>query len=263
MPRVTLVMVVHGGLEVTQTCLDSLRATTEPFALVVVDNGSPDDTPRFFRDFAYPFPLRYARNPTNGSVLAAYNQGWRLAQTEFVCLLHNDTEMREPTWLHRLLAPHEASNVGLTGLYGSQRVRRDGRYAGRTIVHSLAEGPTVRAPYEEVAAIDGVCLCARRAMLEQVGGIDEGYGFFHGYDRDLSFAVREAGRRCLVVHAPFTHRGGATRTREFTARPESEQRDLDSRRAALARFVRKFSHRLPADVRPLRRRVAEWFGKRA
>ena len=213
MPRVTVAMVVHGGLAVTRACLESLRASTEPFVLAVVDNGSPDETARFFRDFPYPFALRYARNEDNGSVLAAYNQAWRLADTEFVCLLHNDTQLLEPAWLARLLAPHELPATGLTGLYGVKRVRRDGRYAGRTIVHSLAEGPTVRPPHEEVAVVDGVCLCLRRTLLEQVGGIDEGYGFFHGYDRDLSFAVRDAGRRCLVVDARFHHTGGATRTR--------------------------------------------------
>ena len=150
-PRATVAMVVHGGLAVTRACLDSLRATTEPFVLAVVDNGSPDDTPRFFREFPYPFPLRYTRNEGNDSVLAAYNQAWRLADTEFVCLLHNDTELLEPTWLARLLAPHAEPAVGLSGLYGVKRVRRDGRYAGRTIVHSLADGPTVRPPHEEVA----------------------------------------------------------------------------------------------------------------
>ncbi|HEY7519763.1 MAG TPA: glycosyltransferase [Methylomirabilota bacterium] len=261
-PRVTVAMVVHGGLAQTRACLDSLRATTEPFVLAVVDNASPDDTPRFFRDFAYPFPLRYHRNPGNDSVLAAYNQAWRLADTEYVCLLHNDTEMAEPTWLARLLAPHARPETGLTGLYGARRVRRDGRYAGRSIVHSLADGPTVRAPYEEVAVVDGVCLCLRRALLERVGGIDEGYGFFHGYDRDLSFAVRETGRRCLVVHAPFRHAGGATRTREFESRPETLARDLELRRSTTARFARKFAHRLPCDVRPLATRAAEWLTRR-
>jgi len=251
-------MVVHGRLAVTRACLDSLRAATEPFVLAVVDNGSPDDTPRFFREFAYPFPLRYHRNSTNGSVLAAYNQAWRLADTEYVCLIHNDTEMPEPTWLARLLAPHAEPGIGLTGLYGAKRVRRDGRYAGRSIVHSLAEGPTVRAPHEEVAVVDGVCLCLRRELLERVGGIDEGYGFFHGYDRDLSFAVRETGRRCLVVYAPFRHAGGATRTREFASQPEASARDLALRRAATARFARKFAHRLPCDVRPFRARVTDW-----
>jgi GT2 family glycosyltransferase len=262
-PRATVVMVVHDGLATTRACLESLRASDEPFALVVVDNGSTDDTPRWFRDFPYPWPLSYARNETNASVLAAYNRAWRLASTEFVCLLHNDTTMLEPTWLERLLAPLDSNDIGLSGLYGVKRVRRDGRYAGRTIVHSLAEGPTVRPPWEDVAVVDGVCLCLRRATLETVGGIDEGYGFFHGYDRDLSFAVRETGRRCVVVHAPFRHAGGGTRARDFAARPELERRDLAERRAATERFARKFAHRLPSDVRPVAVRMSDWLRRRA
>ncbi len=255
-------MVVHGGLPVTRACLDSLRATTEPFVLAVVDNGSPDETPGLFREFAYPFRLRYHRNPTNGSVLVAYNQAWRLADTEYVCLLHNDTEMREPSWLARLLAPHALPGTGLTGLYGAKRVRRDGRYAGTSIVHSLAERPTVRAPHEEVAVVDGVCLCLGRRLLEHLGGIDEGYGFLHGYDRDLSFAVRETGRRCVVVHAPFRHAGGETRIRDFASHPQAVPRDLELRRSATARFARKFAHRLPCDVRPLGARLSDWLVRR-
>ena len=257
-PRVTIAIVVHNGLAVTRACLESLRATTEPFALAIVDNGSTDDTPGFFGAFPLPFPLRYVRNAANGSVLAAYNQAWRLADTEFVCLLHNDTEMLEPRWLERLLEPHARPETGLTGLYGAKRVRRDGRYAARTIVHSLAERPRVRGPYEEVAAVDGVCLCLRRAVLEEVGGLDEGYGFFHGYDRDLSFAVRERDRHCYVVDASFRHRGGATRTRDFAQRPEAQQRDLVLRRAAMRRFAEKFAHRLPYDVRGVAGRVGDW-----
>ncbi|HEV8473477.1 MAG TPA: glycosyltransferase [Methylomirabilota bacterium] len=261
--RASVVMVVHNALATTRACLESLRPTSEPFALVVVDNGSTDETPRFFRDFASPWPLAYARNEANDSVLAAYNRGWRMAATEFVCLLHNDTTMLEPAWLTRLLTPLTAPAIGLSGLYGVKRVRRDGRYVGRTIVHSLADAPSVRAPHEEVAAVDGVCLCLRRATLEEIGGIDEGYGFFHGYDRDLSFAVRETGRRCVVVHAPFRHDGGVTRTRDFVARPELERRDLDARRAATERFARKFRHRLPCDVRPVTARLADWLGRRS
>ena len=80
-----------------------------------------------------------------------------------------------------------------------------------------------------------------------MGGFDEGYGFFHGYDRDLSFAVREAGWRCVVVDAPFVHRGGGTRT--GSARRWRAPEDLAQRRAALARFAAKWRHRLPCDVR--------------
>lgn len=257
--RVTLVMPVFNQLDLTRACLESLRATTEPFQLVVLDTGCTDDTPGFFARLRAPFPFRYERAEEKRSVIAQLNHGWRMARTEFVCLLHNDTEMVEPAWLTRLLDALRAPDVGLVGLYGAKRVRRDGRLVGRTIIHSLAEGPTVRPPWEEVAFVDAVCLALARETLERVGGLDEGYGLFHGFDRDLSFAVRELGRRCVVVHAPFHHRGGGTRARDFAAHPERERADLASRRAVLERFRRKWGHRLPADVRPLGARVRQWF----
>ena len=88
---------------------------------------------------------------------------------------------------------------------------------------------------------------------------DEGYGFYHGHDRDLSLAVLERGRRCLVVHAPFRHHGGGTRTRDFTRDPARQRADLAMRDAALVRFTQKWHHRLPCDVRSARQRVGDWF----
>ncbi len=260
MERVTLVMSVFDRLELTRACMESLRATTEPFRLAVVDNGSTDDTRLFFERFPYPYPLRWERHETNQPFIVALNRAWRLAETEFICILHNDTEMLEPTWLTRLLAPLADPAIGITGLYGIKRLRRDGRFVGRTIVHSLAEGPTVRPEGEEVAVVDSVVMCLPRRLMEEVGGFDEGYGFYHGLDRDLSFAVRERGRRCVTVRAEFLHHGGGTRTRDFSARPDRERGDLDLRRAVLERFVAKYRHRLPCDVRPVRQRVGEWIG---
>ena len=257
--RVTLVMSVYNQVALTRGLMDSLTATTEPFRLVVIDNGSTDATGELFRTFPYPYPLHFERNPANMSVIATLNRAWRLAETEYVCVLHNDTEMREPAWLTRLLSALATPQVGLAGLYGIKRLRRNGRYVGRTIVHSLAEGPTVRPPWEEVAVVDSVVMCLSRALMETIGGFDEGYGFYHGLDRDLSFAVRERGRRCVVVHAPFVHHGGATRTREFSAQPSRERADLALRRAVLDRFVSKYRDRLPCDVRPVGARARDFF----
>ncbi len=251
-------MCVHNGLELTRACLDSLRATPTPFELVVVDNGSTDGTPAFFEHAAYPFAVRYHREARNEALIARLNAGWRLATADHVCFLHNDTEMIEPAWLDRLLAALAEPDVGLAGLYGAKRLRRDGRLMGRSIVHALAEGPTVRPPWEDVVFVDSVCLCLRRDMLDGVGGFDERYGFYHGHDRDLSLAVRETGARCLVVHAPFRHRGGGTRARDFTERPDRERADLELRSAALRHFARKWAHRLPCDARSRSERLRDW-----
>ena len=260
MERVTIVMSVFDRLELTRACLDSLRATIEPFRLAIVDNGSTDGTRAFLEHFDYPYPLSWARNETNQPVIKALNRAWNLAETEFICVLHNDTEMIEPTWLTRLLAPLAHPTVGMTGLYGIKRLRRDGRFVGHTIVHSLAEGPTVRPEGEDVAVIDSVVMCLSRRLMDKVGGFDEGYGFYHGLDRDLSFAVRERGLRCVTVHAPFLHRGGGSRPSERAARRDYDRADLTRRRAGLERFAAKYRHRLPCDVRPVPQRVGEWIG---
>ena len=253
----SVVLVVHNQLPLTQACVDSLARSTRPFELCVVDNASSDDTEAYFRDWRRSTPLRYQRNAENVGLIRALNQGARLAGGDLLCFLHNDAEMREPRWLDRLEgAVRSPARIGLTGLYGVRRLRRDGRYVGRTIVHCLEGQATLREEMAEVAAVDGVCLFVSRAVLDSVGGFDEGYGFFHGYDRDLSFAVREAGWRCAVVNAPFVHRGGGTRTGESA--PVTAPEDLAQRQAALARFASKWRHRLPCDVRRLPERLRDW-----
>ena len=252
---------VHDQEALTRACLTSLLATTVPFELCVVDNASTDGTERYVRSLGDSRPVRYQRNAENAGLISALNQGARLAGGEIVCFLHNDTEMREPAWLERLTeALGDGRQVGLAGLYGVRRLRRDGRYVGRTIVHCLEGGPGMPAPVVEVAVVDGVCLCLRRALLEEIGGFDESYGFFHGYDRDLSLAVRERGLRCVVVNAPFVHRGGGTRT--AARAPVAAAEDLEQRRRALARFGDKWRHRLPSDVRGIGERIANYFDRR-
>jgi glycosyltransferase involved in cell wall biosynthesis len=168
-PRVSLVVSVFNQIELTNAWLESLRATTEPCHLVVVDNGSTDGTRELFERFAYPFALTHDYYGVNTSVIASLNRGWRRATTEYVCLRHNDTELITPEWLSRLLRPFEDPRIGMTGLFGAKRVRRTANFSGRTIVHSLVEGPTVRMPWE-VAVIDCVCMCLPRQLMEDIGG---------------------------------------------------------------------------------------------
>jgi GT2 family glycosyltransferase len=260
--RVTLVLALYNQLALTRACLDSLARTTEPFRLVVIDNGSTDGTRELFRAFPYPYPLRFIENDSNDSVIASLNRAWRAVETDVVCFLHNDTELLDPAWLTKLLAALDDPTVGMAGLFGAKRMRRGGRFVGRTIVHSLVPHPTVHPAGEDVAVVDAVCLCLSRRLLEAIGGLDERYGFYHGYDKDLSLAVRERGLRCRIVHAPFHHHGGGTRTREFRRDPERERRDIALRDVAIRHLMAKWGHRLPTDARPVPIRVREWLASR-
>ena len=72
--------------------------------------------------------------------------------------------------------------------------------------------------------------------------------------------MRERGLRCVIVRAPFLHRGGGSRPPERAAQRDYDRADLTLRRAALERFAAKYRHRLPCDVRPVPQRVGEWIG---
>jgi glycosyltransferase involved in cell wall biosynthesis len=212
--RVTIVMSVFNGLELTRACLDSLAGGVEPFELVVVDNGSTDGTAGFLASRRPPYPLHLDRNAENRPVIATLNRAWRRATTEFVCVLHNDTEMLDRFWLSRLLAVLAEPRAGLAGLYGAKRLRKNGRAVGRTIVHSLAEGPTVRPPWEEVVFVDSVCMCARgeapegaRADLRARAAVFE--RFIAKYGHRLPADARPQRRRVVDWVRATLHRTGA------------------------------------------------------
>ena len=100
--RVSVVIVVHNQIGLTRACLESLRQTTRPFELCVVDNGLRRRTEASSARVARAPPLRYQRNAENVGLIRALNQGAALAGGDRLCFLHNDTEMREPRWLERL-----------------------------------------------------------------------------------------------------------------------------------------------------------------
>ncbi len=81
---VTLVMCLYNQLALTRACLASLRETTEPFRLVVIDNGSTDGTREFLQRFEAPYPLWIISSESNASVIASLNRAWRTAETEFL-----------------------------------------------------------------------------------------------------------------------------------------------------------------------------------
>ncbi|HEY7908821.1 MAG TPA: glycosyltransferase family 2 protein [Thermomicrobiales bacterium] len=100
--RVTVIIPTYNGVKYLIPCLESLRRQTfTAFRVIVVDDGSTDDTAAILRrDFPAVGIVRFARN---GGLARAQNAGIAATESEFVAVLNNDTEA-EPTWLERLVA---------------------------------------------------------------------------------------------------------------------------------------------------------------
>jgi glycosyltransferase involved in cell wall biosynthesis len=105
-PEVSVVIPTCNRRDLLQKCVEALARQTHPrFEVIVVDDCSTDDTPRFLEAFAAAHPhlvLRRLRNERQSGANVARNRGIRAARGEFIALIDSDS-IAEPDWLERLV----------------------------------------------------------------------------------------------------------------------------------------------------------------
>jgi glycosyltransferase involved in cell wall biosynthesis len=106
---VTVVLVNFRTLAETRTCLTTLRVAYPTLRVVVVDNGSADESTEFLRRLQHEDELlRVIFNDTNDFHGPALDRGMREAQTDLVFLLDSDCEIRSGGFLEPLVAAFSA-----------------------------------------------------------------------------------------------------------------------------------------------------------
>jgi glycosyltransferase involved in cell wall biosynthesis len=101
----TIVICTHNRSELLTLALESLRGiqpVEQPWELLVVDNGSVDDTRRVAEEYATSISgLRYLHEETIG-LSYARNLGWQEARGEYVAYLDDDVKV-PPHWLKKAM----------------------------------------------------------------------------------------------------------------------------------------------------------------
>jgi hypothetical protein len=222
-PPLAVVVPNYNGAKHLEACFASLEALDYPpdrLELVLVDNGSTDDSLALLRRR---FPrVRVLRNRSNLGFAAACNQGVAAARAPYVALLNNDARVA-PDWARELVAPLLAYPTvaavgarildwtgaridfagGLLNFYGHAFQRLYGAPADADPDLSLR--PTLFAC--------GCAMAVRREAFLAAGGFDEAYfAFFE--DVDLGWRLWLLGY--VVLYAPRAvayHRGHGTAAR--------------------------------------------------
>jgi hypothetical protein len=193
-------LVVPGWPEDAVRALSAFRAHHSGRALqpVVVDLTESDAS--VFGEGVEVLPLE----PDTGWA-AAMNASLRRSRGRIALVLDGSVE---PTG--DVVGPLEAAladpSVGICGPFGV--VTRD--------LHRFEDSPG-----PEVDAILGYLMALRRETLREIGGFDERFRFYRTADIELSFRIRDAGLRALVVPVPvrrhehrlWTHTDPAERER--------------------------------------------------
>lgn len=93
-PVVTFVVPCYRLAGFLGDCVESILAQSfDDFEILIMDDCSPDDTPRVAASFTDP-RVRCIRNPTNLGHLENYNEGIRLARGRYLWLISADDRLR-------------------------------------------------------------------------------------------------------------------------------------------------------------------------
>jgi hypothetical protein len=228
-PELSVCIVTFQARQLLADCLRSLFENTRcSLEVIIVDNGSTDGTQDFLaREYPH---LQFIQNARNEGYTRPMNQALRPARGRWLVQLNPDT-LVHPAALDTLIAYMEANpTVGISGpkvlnrdgtlqapcrrgdprpwavlsyFLGLSRLFPKSRFFGEYLLNYLDEDQPHPA-----AGVSGSCMLIRRAVVEQIGYLDELF-FAYQEDADYCARARQAGWQVhYVPQARITHYGG-------------------------------------------------------
>ncbi len=168
---VTIVLPAYNASEYLAETLNSvLSQTFQDFELLVIDDGSTDNTTDIVGDFCQRDSRIRLISQKNQGVSVARNTGIKMAQGEFIAFIDSDD-----LWLPNKLAKH-VQHLGANPNLGLSFARVefmsfDGK-STRNYSNPRLVNITAKDLYEENAAVTPSNAVIRRTALQQVGGFD-------------------------------------------------------------------------------------------
>ncbi|MFF1911452.1 bifunctional polysaccharide deacetylase/glycosyltransferase family 2 protein [Streptomyces sp. NPDC058239] len=192
---VSVIVPAYNEKECIANTLNSLAASTHPIEIIVVDDGSTDDTAEIAESLGLP-NVRVVRQENAGKS-AALNNGVRQARYDIVVMMDGDTVF-EPDTVHRLVQPFGDPEVGAVA--GNAKVGNRNTVIGAWQHIEYVMGFNLdRRMYDLLRCmptIPGAIGAFRREDVLAVGGMSEDT---LAEDTDITIALHRAGRR--VVYA--------------------------------------------------------------
>jgi GT2 family glycosyltransferase len=236
LPLVSILIPTKDQANLLNKCITSIieRSSYPNFEITIIDNGSIESkTQELFSKLASQ-KIRIIKDvaPFNFSTLNNY--GARVTDGPILCLMNNDIEVLSSDWLEEMVSFAIRSDIGCVGArlwYPSGFLQHGGVITGMGDVAGHAHlnlkkgelGYFGRAAlHQQLSAVTAACLVVKRAIFEQVGGLDEQLSVAYN-DIDFCLRVQQSGYRNIwTPYAEMIHYESATRGYETS--PEKQAR---------------------------------------
>lgn len=213
----SIVIPCFNQVNYTMKCINSIiKYTNEPYELVLINNGSTDDTNKYFEKlYQKRIKIITINNSTNLGYGAACNQGIKAATGNCIMLLNNDTVVTEG-WLTRMLTiGNKFHDIGIIGprsneISGSQKIANI-TYKNEQEMHKYAQKRAIAYSAQgfETNRAVGFCLLIKKEVIECIGGFDLRFGLGNYEDDDICLRARIAGYKIWICNDVFIHHFGS------------------------------------------------------
>ena len=191
-PPVSVVVCSYNGGRTLAQCLESLRKIDYPdYEVILVDDGSTDDTP----EIATRFPEVKTIRQQNQGLSAARNVGMQAASGAIIVYTDSDC-FAHPNWLTHLV--YQLERCGAVGVGGPNLTPDDGWLAA--CVAAAPGQPTHVLESDQIAEhIPGCNMAFYKWALEEINGFDPIYRAA-GDDVNICWRLQQAGH--WITFAP-------------------------------------------------------------
>lgn len=210
-PICSLIIPTKDKLNFLKPCMESVLASdgSDAVEIIIVDNGSVEfETHQYLQSLSDLLNVRVLNwnEPFNFS--AINNFAADQCQSNYLCFLNNDIEVKDSQWLRKLLAVAQLNEVGAVGctlLYPDSSIQHAGiALDEKTIAQHIGVGEDsgflaeqgITLPYA-VDAVTAACLIIRKALFLRMGGFNEDQLTVAFNDVDLCLRLADKGLSIL------------------------------------------------------------------
>jgi glycosyltransferase involved in cell wall biosynthesis/SAM-dependent methyltransferase len=237
-PLVSLVIPTRNAKALVKQCIDSIVEKTlyKNYEIILVDNGSDEVESLVYFDELRETPnIRVIRDDGPFNYSALNNRAVENAQGELIGLINNDIEVINAEWLGEMVSLALQPGAGAVGArlwYPDNRLQHGGILMGPLTLagHAHKYMPKGHHGYfgrasliQGMSAVTAACLVVRKAVFEEVDGLNEVDLKIAFNDVDLCLKIKSAGYQNIwTPNADLYHHESATRGVENT--PEKQVR---------------------------------------
>jgi GT2 family glycosyltransferase len=232
--KLSIVIVTWNTAKITQKCVQTINKFLKDPEIIIVDNGSQDNTIDLLSKEKN---VKIIKNNSNLGFSKANNIGLKHVSNEDLLFMNSDMELIDNSINSLLEYFKNNDNIGIIGpkFLNPDLTPQASVFPRQTALNAFKEFwlnqkntyskyiPSIKDPIK-VWAISGGCILTRKSFFESIGGWNEKY-FFYFEDMDLCRKINKIGKDVIFYpQCQIIHRHGASGTK--LADPQNQWRRL-------------------------------------